>query len=404
MNIRILTPLTAQEELKNIDVHPEGIHLMEPKTLHYCVKISGVNVKQANVIKQEALAVGADAAIPYSVLNLEDKIVDIVIMATVKQYRKLAEKLENQFFNLKEAGYKILQAIENYQHPSAQFSVKGRRIEIKDFMIMGILNVTPDSFSDGGKYYGDVSIAVERAVEMEREGASIIDIGGESSRPGAESLSEEEEIQRVIPVIKKLRPKTQALISCDTSRYSVAKAALEEGVDIINDIYALRRDEKLVKLVAETGCGLVLMHMKGTPENMQKNPFYHDVISEISDFFTERINFAVENGVKTSSIIIDPGIGFGKRIVDNLEIINRLREFTCFGLPILLGTSRKSFIGKISNEANVEHRVPGTIASCIIGYSGGAKIFRVHDVKEVFQALKIAYAIENYGQYKGSCS
>ncbi|MGC8804862.1 MAG: dihydropteroate synthase [Candidatus Ratteibacteria bacterium] len=404
MNIRILTPFTAQDELKNIDVHPEGIRLMEPKTRHYCVKISGVNVKQANVIKQEALAVGADAAIPYSVLNLEDKIVDIVIMATLKQYRKLAEKLENQFFNLNKVGYRILQAIENYQNPCAKFSVKGRNIEIKDFMIMGILNVTPDSFSDGGKYYGDIAIAVERALEMERDGASIIDIGGESSRPGAESLSEQEEMKRVIPVIRKLRPKTEVLISCDTSRYSVAKAALEEGADIINDIYALRRDEKLVEIVAKTGCGFVLMHMKGTPKDMQKNPFYHDVVGEIGEFFTERINFAVENGVKSQSIIIDPGIGFGKRVVDNLEIIKRLREFTCFGLPLLLGTSRKSFIGKVADEQSVENRLPGTIASCVAGYSGGAKIFRVHDVKEVCQALKVACAIENYGKYKSSCS
>ena len=402
MDIRVLSPCTAQKELKNIDVHPEGIRLMEPKTRHYCVKISGVNVKQANVIKQETLAVGADAAIPYSVLNLEDKIVDIVIMATVKQYRKLAEKLENQFFNLKKIGHEILKIIENYEHPSAEFLVRGRKIEIKDFMIMGILNVTPDSFSDGGKFYGDVAIAVERA--MESEGASIIDIGGESSRPGAESLSEEEEIRRVIPVIKKLRAKTKSLISCDTSRYSVAKAALEEGADIINDIYALRRDEKLIKLIADTGCGLVLMHMKGSPENMQKNPFYHDVIGEISEFFRERIDVAVENGVNIQSIIIDPGIGFGKRVIDNLEIISRLREFTCYALPILLGTSRKSFIGKISNETNPEKRLPGTIASCVAGYYGGAKIFRVHDVKDVFQALKVASSIEHYGKYEGSCS
>ncbi|MCM8816023.1 MAG: dihydropteroate synthase [Candidatus Omnitrophica bacterium] len=402
MNIRILSPSTIIKEFQRIDVHPEGICLMEPKTRHYCVKISNVNIKQANVIKQEALAVGADAAVPYAVLNLEDKPVDVILMGTFKQYEKLAKKLKKQFFGLKEIGRYIIETISHYENVPSIFAISKKTIKIRDFMIMGILNITPDSFSDGGKYYGDVSLAVDRAVEMEQQGASIIDIGGESSRPGAQSIDEQQEIKRVVPVIKAVRKKVKCLISCDTSRTSVAQMAIEEGADIINDIYALRRDKKICKLVAEKKCGVVLMHMKGTPTTMQENPHYDDLIGEISEFFRERIEFALENGVKKERIIIDPGIGFGKRVIDNLEIIHRLRELTCFGLPILLGTSRKSFIGKLAGDVLPQERLAGTIASCVAGYLAGARIFRVHDVKEVNQALKIASGILDYGKNQSS--
>jgi len=404
MNIRVLTPSTIKQEFQKIDVHPAGIELMEPKSRHFCVKISGVNVKQANVLKQECLAVGADAAIPYSVLNLENKIVDVIIMANVKQYQKLAEKLENQFFNLKQLGHDILEAIENYQHPAMTFSISNRTISINDFMVMGILNVTPDSFSDGGKYFDNIEHAVNRAVEMESEGAFIIDIGGESSRPGSKPIDEEEEIKRVIPVIKRVRKKVKCLISCDTSRFSVAERALDEGADIINDIYALRRDEKLVQLIAEKKCAIVLMHMKGTPQDMQNNPVYNDLIGEICEFFYERIDFATQHGITRDRIIIDPGIGFGKLPEDNLCIIRRLREFTCFGLPVLLGPSRKSFIGKFTGNIPPEKRISGTIASCVSGYINGARIFRVHDVKEVWQALTITSKIYSYEQHQSSGS
>lgn len=404
MKIRVLSPFTIKEEFERIDVHPEGIVLMEPKSRLYCVKISDVNIKQANVLKQEALAVGADAAVSYSVLNLEDKKTDVIVMATLKQYKKLAEKLKKQFFNLKELGEKILQTIEDYENLASSFSLSEKTVRIDDFMIMGILNVTPDSFSDGGKYYGDVSLAVERACEMEKEGAGIIDIGGESSRPDAEVIDEKEEAKRIIGVIKEVRKRVKCLISCDTSRASVAEQAIDAGADIINDVYALRRDEKLCSVLARTKCGVVLMHMKGTPQTMQKNPYYDDVIGEICDFFNERIDFALNNGIERERLILDPGIGFGKRLVDNLEIIYRLREFTCFGLPILLGTSRKSFIGKLTGEDLPEKRLSGTIASCVAGYLNGARIFRVHDVKEVYKALKVANGIVRYGENKGSVS
>lgn len=404
MNVRILSPSSIKQEFQKIDVHPEGIVLMEPKTRHYCIKISGLNIKQANVLKQESLAVGADTAVPYSVLNLEDKKVDVILMANFKQCIRLAEKLKKQFFNLKKLAENIFEAIENYENPGSRFSISGKTIRIKDFMIMGIINVTPDSFSDGGKYFNDISAAVDTAVKMEEEGASIIDIGGESSRPKARAIDEKEEIKRVLPVIKAVRKKVKCLISCDTSRAKVAEIVLQEGVEIINDVYALRRDERLCKVVEKHGCGIVLMHMKGTPETMQENPYYDDVIGEICEFFKERIEFATKIGIEKKKIIIDPGIGFGKRLIDNLEIIYRLRELTCFGLPILLGTSRKSFIGKLAGDIPPQQRLPGTIASCVAGYLGGAKIFRVHDVKETHQALKVISGITRYGENKSSWS
>ncbi|HOC02628.1 MAG: Dihydropteroate synthase [candidate division TA06 bacterium ADurb.Bin131] len=393
MKIRVITPSCVKGEMERISVHPAGIHLMELKTSIYPLKISDVNVKQANVIKQEALSVGADAAVPYSVLNLENKNVDVIVMATLKQYRKLALKFSQQVFGLKDLGEEMLKTIERYNRPVS--GIKNKKIPEKEFLIMGILNITPDSFSDGGTYFDNVDAAIQRAIEMQQQGADIIDIGGESSRPGASPISEEEEIRRVIPVIKGLRGKVSCLISCDTSRSNVAIRAIEEGADIINDIYALKRDEKMAQLIVESGCAVILMHMKGTPETMQKKPFYDDVIEEITDFFDERIQFSLDHKISKDQIILDPGIGFGKRIQDNLEIIKRIREFTCFNLPLCLGTSRKSFIGKIAGNPSETERLPGTIATCVSGYINGARIFRVHDVKQMYQALKLTSEIYN---------
>ena len=395
MNIRVLEPFCVKEEMKRIAVHPQGIEQLENKACLYCLKISGVNIKQANVIKQEALAVGADAAVPYSVLNLENKNVDIILMATLKQYKKLVIKFAQQPFGLKNIGEEILKTIERYLHPS--LAIKNIQ---KKFLIMGILNITPDSFSDGGMYFDNIDLAIKKAIQMQEEGADIIDIGGESSSFGvyfgdiySGPVDEKEELRKIMPVIKRLRRELSCLISCDTSRSSVAKQALEEGVDIVNDIYALKRDEQMAQIIAEAGCSVVLMHMQGTPETMQKNPFYYDVIGEICDFFRERIDFCINHNINKNQIILDPGIGFGKRIEDNLEIIKRLREFTCFGLPLCLGTSRKSFIGKIAGGVSAEKRLPGTIATCAIGYINGARIFRVHDVIQAQQALKITAEI-----------
>lgn len=257
--------------------------------------------------------------------------------------------------------------------------------------IMGILNVTPDSFSDSGHYL-NIDSAVECGKRMAEEGADIIDIGGESSRPGAEPVPLEAELDRVIPVIKRLSNKICIPISIDTYKAKVAKEALKAGASIINDISGLRFDPLMAKVAAEADCPVIIMHMKGTPRDMQKRPVYKDVVKEIAAFLKERISFAVKNGIKKNKIIIDPGIGFGKTVRHNLEIIKRLKEFRKLDVPILIGPSRKSFIGRILN-ATVDKRLEGTAAAVAISIANGADIVRVHDVKEMADVAKIADAI-----------
>jgi len=256
---------------------------------------------------------------------------------------------------------------------------------------MGILNVTPDSFSDGG-LYASVESAVEHAERMVSEGADIIDVGGESTRPGAESVPAEDEIRRILPVIEKLTKITKIPISIDTYKSSVARRALEAGACIINDISALRGDPDMAYVAAEAGVSVALMHMKGTPKDMQVNPHYDDPINEITSFFRERIQAAVDAGISPDQIIIDPGIGFGKTAEHNLEIIRRLREFKSLGKPILIGTSRKSFIGKVL-DLPVDDRLEGTAATVAVSICNGADIVRVHDVKEMLRVARMTDAI-----------
>jgi len=257
--------------------------------------------------------------------------------------------------------------------------------------IMGILNVTPDSFSDGGLYLNK-NKAVKRGLELAEEGADIIDIGGESTRPGSNSISTEEELKRIIPVLSDLREKTDALISVDTTKSEVARAALDHGADIINDISALRFDPQMPLLAVNRDVPVVLMHMKGTPKTMQANPSYEDLLAEVKFFFKERLETAKTLGIKREKIIIDPGIGFGKRHNDNLLLINNLRALEEFERPIMIGISRKSFIGKILNLPVLE-RIEGTIASAVLSIIHGAHILRVHDVAPIKRAVLVAEAI-----------
>jgi len=261
----------------------------------------------------------------------------------------------------------------------------------KRTLIMGILNVTPDSFSDGGVYFS-VDTAVERAEAMVAEGADMIDVGGESSRPGAESVSLEEELSRVLPVIRRLAKELEVPISIDTYKAHVAKQAIEAGANIVNDISALNFDPEMAKVVSETQAAVVLMHMKGTPRNMQMNPTYHALIPEIAQYLRRSIERAVDAGVTEEKMIIDPGIGFGKTVEHNLEIIRRLRDFRVLGKPILIGTSRKSFIGKIL-DLSAEDRIEGTAATVACSIMNGADIVRVHDVKQMCRVARMTDAI-----------
>lgn len=254
---------------------------------------------------------------------------------------------------------------------------------------MGIVNVTPDSFSDGGQFL-DADAAVRHGQELAHEGADILDIGGESTRPGADPVGLEEELRRVVPVIERLSP-LDARISIDTTKSRVAREAIDAGASIVNDVSALRFDPELAGVVADAGVGLVLMHMLGEPRTMQDDPQYDDVVSDVKAFLEERLAHAVGQGVKEERIWLDPGIGFGKTLDHNLELIARLDELVAIGRPVVFGASRKSFLEKLTGR-QVDERLAGTIATTIIAYQHGARVFRVHDVAPNLDALKVAGA------------
>ncbi|MBI4974329.1 MAG: dihydropteroate synthase [Candidatus Omnitrophica bacterium] len=258
--------------------------------------------------------------------------------------------------------------------------------------VMGVLNVTPDSFSDGGKFL-DKSKAIEHAIDMAAAGADMIDVGGVSTRPGARDVSIDEELGRVIPVLENLSKVIKIPISIDTRRSRVAEEAIRGGVSIVNDISGLRHDPAMAPVVARHGAAVIIMQMKGEPQNMQLNPAYKNLIEELIAFFRESINIARDAGVQEEKIIIDPGIGFGKTVEHNLEILNRLDEFKILGRPICIGTSRKSFIGKILDVSEPGDRLIGTLATCVIAVMKGANILRVHDVKETLQAARMTDSI-----------
>ena len=258
-------------------------------------------------------------------------------------------------------------------------------------LLMGVLNVTPDSFSDGGHYFSREK-AITQAISLEADGADIIDIGGESTRPYAEKVSLEQELERVVPVIEKLSKTVKVPISIDTYKAKVAESAIKAGAAIINDISALRFDPEMATVVKNAGVPLILMHMKGTPGDMQNNPEYLDLMGEIKDFFTGVINNAVENGISRNMLILDPGIGFGKSFDHNLEILRDLKELETLGLPILLGSSRKAFIGNILNKSP-EERDTGTMATIAAGIMNGAHIVRVHNVRMAVDTVKVMDAI-----------
>jgi dihydropteroate synthase len=275
------------------------------------------------------------------------------------------------------------------------WKTKNREFDLrKRGVIMGILNLTPDSFSDGGRFASPDG-AVEHALRMEAEGAEIIDIGGESTRPGSDPVPEEEELARVIPVLEKLQGRLKAAISIDTYKPAVARAAMERGAEIINDITALKEPE-MAKVAAETDAALVLTHMKGTPKNMQEGPWYGDLIPEVREFLRQRLLRALGSGIDPLRIALDPGIGFGKTKTHNLMLLRRLEDLRVEGRPFVLGVSRKSFLGKLTEDVDTaDQRFWATVAMTSLGRQLGAQIIRVHDVKANVEALRVADAILN---------
>jgi len=260
-------------------------------------------------------------------------------------------------------------------------------------VIMGIVNVTPDSFSDGGLFL-DADAAVEQGQRLAAEGAAILDVGGESTRPGADPVSEEEELRRVLPVVERLAAggDGELSVSIDTTKAAVARAALEAGASIVNDVSAFRFDPALAAVVAEAGAACCLMHMLGEPRTMQDDPRYDDVVSDVKAFLEERLAFAVTQGVGEERVWLDPGIGFGKTVRHNLELLRRLDEIVAIGRPVVVGASRKSFLGRLAGGRDERERLPGTIAANVLALERGATVFRVHDVAQNADALAVAAA------------
>ncbi len=381
---RILTIYDLQDarrELDKIRVSSQGVNVMAPKCLGTSIKLTDVHIGAANILKQEMLSIGGDAAVARGVVNGIEKCSDVILLGNADKIKKLIRKLDHQtIFGLIEIRADLIKLL-SIQSGKTELSMKlkNKTIDLSQPKLMGILNVTPDSFSDGKEYY-DAEKALKHALQMEKEGADIIDIGGESTRPGATKVELQQELDRVIPVIEKIRRNSDIPISIDTCKSAVASEALSAGADLINDISALRFDEKMKNVLQENpDVPVILMHMLGTPQTMQKDPHYDDVIKEILDFFMARIEYCTSHKIDEKRIILDPGIGFGKRQEDNLAILKKIAEFRCFGLPVLLGASRKSFIGRIYDSLPNE-RLEGSLAAAGQALSSGTNLLRVHDV------------------------
>lgn len=388
----------AAAVLNKIGVDSYGVGAMASKTMNINILLERQPCKVANILKQEMLSLGGDAAVARGSVACSIPSTDVLIMGTLKQVCALALKIKNQPFGLDIIARNILQIIKNTALDKFVWKMPRRKMTLGGkTLIMGILNVTPDSFSDGG-VFSSPEKAIEHALQMEAEGADIIDVGGESTRPGSSSVPVNAELKRVIPVIQGLAKKIKIPLSIDTKKARVAKEAVEAGAEIVNDISALNGDKKMAETIAETGAGVVLMHMRGNPSNMQKGSLaYDNLMGDIADYLKKSIDKALKAGVREDSIAIDPGIGFGKSVADNYTIIRKLDELKAIGRPIMIGTSRKSFIGKITGDEPVL-RSGGTAATIAVAIMNGCHIVRVHDVAAMKKVVSVADAILHHCQ------
>ncbi|WP_162266168.1 dihydropteroate synthase [Clostridium botulinum] len=381
------------EEFNKIEVHEGSVNIFMNKNSITPLKIFNVLAPAANIIKQEILALGGDCAVNKYCINCKVETSDIILLGTKRQYKKLLQKLKCMtFFRIEE----IVGELENYiKNNGAVKTVlrDGREINYENLKVMAIINCTPDSFYEGSRK-NSIEEALKTAERMLKEGAEILDIGGESTRPGSYPVDEEEEIKRVVPVIREIKNKFKdVIISIDTYRANTAKAAIEAGADIVNDISAMKYDENMVKVVKEYNVPVILMHVKGKPKDMQIDPVYGDLMKEIHLYFNERIDYCKAHGISEDKIILDPGIGFGKTVEHNLKIMNRIEELKSFNLPVLLAASRKATIGKVLGDLPTEERLEGTIALSCLAVDAGIQMVRVHDVKENIRAIRMLEAV-----------
>lgn len=375
----------AWRAMKSVGADDSGCRIMAPKAVFRTVKICGLNPVQATIIKQEMLAKGGDAAVSRGVVNHSVRETDVLLMGTLRQYDELSAKLRMQPFGLAQLGEELRRVLENVEGRRAyRLNCRGRELTIGErTLVMGVLNVTPDSFSDTVRYE-TVEAAKARALEMVAQGADIIDVGGESTRPGHTPVGEEEELRRVLPVLEAIIPLVPTPVSIDTTKAGVAKAALAAGAHIVNDQWALV-DPGMAPLVTSQKAPVILMYN-------QKGTEYTDLIQDMISYFQERIAHALAAGVAVESIIIDPGFGFGKTPEHNIQVMRHLEEFGSLGFPVLVGTSRKSFIG-YALDLPVTERLEGTAASVAVAIMKGADIVRVHDVQEMVRVARMTDAL-----------
>jgi len=382
--------------MKQAGVDPAGMKLMEGKALHFNLKLERIPPRLSNLLKQEMLALGGDAAVDGRGFDCSAESTGAILMGTLKQFERLTSKLE-QYPAFQTLGGTLQATLKNLSKTHFTLRMRKGLLSLgKKTLLMGVLNVTPDSFSDGGLFF-DKEKALARGMEMVEEGADLIDVGGESTRPGTKPLGQDEELRRILPVIQALIPRIDVPISIDTYKSGVAREAIEAGAEMINDISGLRFDPVLAEVAARHKVPLVLMHMRGTPETMQTDLRYDSLFSEILLSLKASIEKAEAAGVDPDQIVIDPGIGFGKSPDQNLLILKHLSEFRILGRSILLGTSRKSFIGKILDAPDCSERLEGTLASIAIGVLNGAHIIRCHDVLQAKKAIAVADAIRLAG-------
>ncbi len=393
-NPRILTLRTAEDarrEIERIGATPAIAPRMAEKATLRIVRLENVPGKAASILKQEMLARGGECAVAHDVAAFDPSPQPCILLGTMRQYSELSRVLPTQPFGLQELGEELALTLKRYESTPPPLVCHDRQIPIGDHtLVMGIINVTPDSFSGDGIGV-DAETAACQAENFARSGADILDIGGESTRPGSEGVTADEELKRVMPCLEAALEHTDLPVSIDTSKPQVAKAALEAGAHIVNDVNALRT-EGMTEVVAESGAPVVIMHMLGKPRDMQMDPTYDDFITEVYSFLVERTEAAVSGGITETQIVIDPGFGFGKTVQHNLEMVHRLAEFRSLGRPVLIGPSRKSSIGKVLDKPANE-RLWGTAATVTASILNGANIVRVHDVEQMVQVARMTDAI-----------
>ena len=391
---RLIEPGSSgiRSEMASMGVDPVGIDIMEGKSRHHLIRLDDVDLRAALILKQDMLSLGGEAALCREAAGLAIRKTPVLLMGTTRQMRGLVSKLGEQPFKLADISRSIEELLDNIDNGS-RYVVRGQDLLSGGRKaVVGILNVTEDSFSDGGKY-AERESAVARGIEMAAQGADIIDVGGESTRPGARPVSAKEEMENVIPVIRDLVAEGVNSISVDTTRSEVAEKAIQEGACILNDISGMTFDPRMLHVAAASEASVILMHTRGRSETMQDDLVYDDLMGEVCSYLEGAMDLAMGEGIPAERICLDPGIGFGKSIEQNLELISRIGELRSLGAAVMVGASRKSFIGRLTG-ADVEHRMPGSISAAVAAAMKGADMVRVHDIVETVQAMAVVSGME----------